>query len=413
MPICNSIRFIFSVFILVLFTSLTVYSQQPALSIQFSRLNEPESLPVIQLKSMDQLLLQFDLADSYNNALSYKITHCDASWVSSGLPFDIYQSGFEMNPLPQGNPSINTLNSFVHYTLILPNDDVSLLYSGNYIIEVVDTYQPDSVFLQARFYVKENLTSCEGNYTASRDADVSKYWHEMQFTCNVPLTVDNPYEDLQFWVTQNRNPHQYKEVKPDYILGNSFSFQSDPGLSWEAGNEFRTFNINDTRFVSEGVQKITFEEGSYHFWFNPLENRRFKRYQYYKDMNGQFRIDKSLSTDVELEADYVHCHFELPLDAPFIQEKVYLMGEFNQFRLDENYQLKWDLAHKAYLGDFLLKQGYYNYLIAVANESEEIDIERFEGNFSLTQNEYLLFVYYQAPGTYYQRLLNILEITRP
>lgn len=392
-------------------------AQVEILSLHISPAGKPEAAPVLQLNSQDILLLEFDIPGSSAATFSYKLIQCDAQWQPSGLFFSDFQTGFELNPVPAPISSINTLFDYQHYSLQIPNEDVEILLSGNYLLELCDPYNSEQIYKQIRFYVCEQTTTITGSYTPSRNADWMKYRQEIQFNCQLQTPVENPYREIQVVVQQNRNPITEKQgIQPDYIKGNELIFSNDANLTWDAGNEFRFFNVNDIRFASEGIQTINFEENQYHYKLLPQEKRRFKRFLSYSDINGQFRIDKTQSKEPEREADYVWIELEMPMEAPFLQEDLYLIGEFSNYLPDSSFICSYSYDKKAYTARFMLKQGYYNYLFALINKDLdkklEIDTERLEGNFSATENEYMIFVYYQPAGERYQRLIGCKSISR-
>ena len=60
----------------------------------------------------------------------------------------------------------------------------------------------------------------------------------------------------------------------------------------------------------------------------------------------------------------------------------------------------------------MLKQGYYNYYYAVVpKETNEIDLDRLEGNSQETENEYTILVYYRPFGTRYDQLVGVSTVT--
>ena len=57
-----------------------------------------------------------------------------------------------------------------------------------------------------------------------------------------------------------------------------------------------------------------------------------------------------------------------------------------------------------YEGILLLKQGFYNYKF-VEKDSEEFSINTISGNHALTENNYLILVYYKEFGNRYDSLI--------
>jgi hypothetical protein len=104
------------------------------------------------------------------------------------------------------------------------------------------------------------------------------------------------------------------------------------------------------------------------------------------------------------EPDYVMVHFQLMSKDP-APGNVYLTGRFSNWKTLPEYKLTYNSAEKYYYGDFLLKQGYYNYQYSVLDSSGVRDDIYFEGNSSLTENAYDIIVYGRLLGDMYDRAI--------
>ena len=84
---------------------------------------------------------------------------------------------------------------------------------------------------------------------------------------------------------------------------------------------------------------------------------------------------------------------------------IYLIGDFNQWTISNNYKLEFNSEYDVYTVNALIKQGVYNYQYAVI---EDRVINTFLNLESLSQKpqEYAAFVYYKDPNLLYDRLLN-------
>ncbi len=69
---------------------------------------------------------------------SYTITHCNADWNPSDLLRSEYMTGFDDNRIEDYEQSMNTEMEYNHYSFTLPNEDVKLLVSGNYIVNIFE-----------------------------------------------------------------------------------------------------------------------------------------------------------------------------------------------------------------------------------------------------------------------------------
>ena len=92
------------------------------------------SLPVITLNGNDKLEICFDEMSHDKQSFSYEIIHCNADWTRSSLSSSEFLNGFDKAYIDDYALSINTTFLYTHYRVELPNNDVQLKISGNYLV---------------------------------------------------------------------------------------------------------------------------------------------------------------------------------------------------------------------------------------------------------------------------------------
>ena len=112
--------------------------------------------PIVSLNPEDYLEISFDELTHQYHRYIYKITHCNADWSPSGLSEIEYLNGFNNNTIDDYKNSFNTTMQYTHYKLFLPNDDVQITASGNYILTVYDDNENDKPILNAVFLLSKN-----------------------------------------------------------------------------------------------------------------------------------------------------------------------------------------------------------------------------------------------------------------
>ncbi len=364
--------------------------------------------PVIRLNSSEQLVLEFDELGEERSDLSYTVQFCNADFSPSDLNPIEYLQGYEENQLNDYQPSFNTRISYNHYYLEFPNDDISPLISGNYVLIVYADYDREKVVLQRRFSVLDEKTRIEGVVRRSSEVSTMMQNQEVEFTVtDAGANMSNPIDFMNVTVAQNNRTDRTRSLlKPDYIAGNRFNFLNPSKLNFPAGNEFRYFNLKTYRYTTDRVIHIGFEEPYYLFTLYPEKPEADLPYSYTQDINGDFLITAENVENPQTEAEYVLADFNFK--APKLPENsdYYVVGSFCDWQISEQNKLTYNFTTEHYELRLKLKQGFYNYeFVQTDGFSDLPDNARTEGNFSETENNYAVYVYYRKPGTYYDALV--------
>jgi hypothetical protein len=372
-------------------------------------LDDPLSIPIIELSGSDKLLLSFDELNGEVKDYTYRFYHCTSKWEKSDLFTSDYIDGFEENQIRDAEMSFNTKQSYIHYSLSFPNDDIKLLLSGNYVIAVYDAYEEEKLVLTRRFHVIEPGATIAGEAKRATNLDFHRSHHEVDFTFWSNIPINDPYQDIKICVIQNgRWDNVISDISPKYIKGNEFIYDYEDEILFPAAGEFRHFNSKDIKFASEGIKSIQYRELFYHFDLEKSELRRFKVYKYKEDINGKLFIDVANGQDNELEADYVISHFSLSMDAPVVDGNIYVFGELSNWEFPMINRMSYNYEKKAYELEIPLKQGYYDYTYAFIRDGEvSADIGYIEGNHYETENDYHIFIYYRDNSSRYDKLIGV------
>ena len=129
-------------------------------AVTFHPVGQPIAPPVVSLaQSQEQgvLELRFDDMTGDYTPWEVQIVHCDRHWQPSDLHPSEYLQGFYSTPTSDDEASFGTKVDFTHHLLRLPNDDLRWTRSGNYLLQIVDPYEPERPLVQRRFVVFEEL----------------------------------------------------------------------------------------------------------------------------------------------------------------------------------------------------------------------------------------------------------------
>lgn len=378
-------------------------------SIKTHKMGWELSEPSIELNGNDKLVVTFDDLSESPGTFAYTITHCNSEWEPTPIFYSDYMDGFEVNEIRDYNFSSGSIISYMHCRVEIPNDDVRLKISGNYIISIFNAYQPEEVLIQRRFIVYEQLISITANI---RQPSAGEYRYSgQQMDLKIGLTgvrVSNPSTEIKTVVCQN---YQFQgciqNVKPVYFIDNEIDYSQPDALIFEGGNEFRIFDTKNIRYQAQGIQSIDFNGGMFHVQLKPDKSRRRDRYTNYSDLNGRFVVSLEQSNHSEIEADYVWTYFSLSTPMELDEGKsVYLFGELTGWQLSPNNKMTYNINRGAYEIRLLLKQGAYSYRYVVANDKTgEVDINHYEGSYFDTENSYMVMVYFKPMGARYERVI--------
>lgn len=364
--------------------------------------------PIIELNGDNQLLFSFDDITENIQDYSYKIIHCTSNWQNSDLSEFDFIDGFTENQIQDYEHSFNTNVDFVHYSLKIPNNEIQLKLSGNYILEVFENFDPDKVIIRQRFMLLDSKVEIKGDVKHPIAIDLRETHQEVDFSILHPnFNIDNPHSDLQVVLTQNSKlDGSEKNLKPIFIRKNELVFDYEKENVFPGGNEFRNFDLKSLRYQTRYIRKITKENGQTNVLLTAGNNRHFKQYIYEQDLNGRFLIDVQERDEPSTEADYCYVTFWLPFDNEIKYGNIYVYGDFCNWTCSDKNKMEYDFETGTYRKTIFLKQGYYNYQYALLENGKKTpDPTYIEGSHWETENDYVIYVYYHDIALNYDMLI--------
>lgn len=366
-----------------------------------------ELSPIIQLNPSRPVEITFDVLGASPEYLTYRVIHCNADWTPSQLTESEYMQGLQNNPLNNYENSFNTKMDYVHYLLNIPNDDLNLLVSGNYVVQVFSE-SGELPILNACFSVVEPQAGIEMTISSNTDKGSNSIYQAVSFEISYGNEIQSPVQDLKVYVSQNnRLDNEARLVKPLSIHSRRAVYDHNPALIFEAGNEYRSFEMTTTQYTGLNIEAIEYHSPYYHSILAPDFRRNNRIYSYYEDINGKVFIRNQDAYDSNIEADYQFVHFYLPCEKPLIDD-VYILSDAFHHILDSRSQMEYSERDQGYVKTVLLKEGYYSYLY-VTNRTSSLpgSTTLVEGNFYQTENEYRVMVYSRTIGMRYDRLIGM------
>ncbi|WP_320019830.1 DUF5103 domain-containing protein [Labilibaculum manganireducens] len=377
-------------------------------TVQMHPVNWELTEPIIELNGDNQLLFSFDDITENIQDYSYKIIHCTSDWHNSGLSEFDFIDGFTENQIQDYEHSFTTNIGFIHYSLKIPNNEIQLKLSGNYILEIYEDFDPEKVIIRQRFMLLDSKVEIKGDVKHPIAIDLRETHQEVDFSILHPnFNIDNPHADLQVVLTQNgRLDGSEKNLKPLFIRKNELVFDYEMENVFPGGNEFRNFDLKSLRYQTRYIKEITKENEQTNVLLTAGNNRHFKQYIYEQDLNGRFLIDVQERDEPSTEADYCNVTFWLPFDNEIKHGDLYVYGNFCNWTCSDKNKMEYDFDTGSYRKTIFLKQGYYNYQYALLENGKKTpDLTYIEGSHWETENNYVIYVYYHDIALNYDMLI--------
>ncbi len=382
-------------------------------TVQFFRKGWEFSQPVLEFGTDQQLILKFDELSEGTSNFYYTITHCDSEWYPSRLVLQEYIEGFMENPVNDYAASVNTTVKYTNYQLVLPNEQVHMLLSGNYLLSVFEEGNRDVPVLTRRFYVLEPLAGIGGEVKKSTFEGYRGRDQEINFSVDYShIGITDPITEVKVVLMQNsRSDNCLRNFKPSLMRNNQLVYDLVGANVFPGGNEFRNFDTKDIRINGLGVLKTEYVDPNYQVTLRADQMRRGNDYLTENDMNGRYLVKNNRANDPDLESDYIFVHFSLQMAEPLAGGNIYVFGGLSDWQCLPANKMTWNFDLKRYEASILIKQGFYDYqYVYIPIGDSRIDNTLLEGSHVETENDYQLFVYYHGFSSRYDRLIGYQSI---
>ncbi len=360
--------------------------------------------PMMRIGTDDKIEITFDEIGNENSWLEYRLVHCNADWQPSRLVDSDFIAGFNAVKIEDFAQSTATFVHFVNYRIELPNENMEILRSGNYLLQVYDPDQPERTLLQTRFQVSGNTAVVAGTYNSRTDRGYNDRYQQLDVTVTTDFyDGSNPFTDYKLEIIRNIGDTESRMIPvPSRVNGNQLIYSHNPSLIFPASNEYRRFESVSNRFPGMNVDSLKYMGSNVHVWLKPDVLRENAEYVFDRTQHGRFIVREYNSTDSNLGADYITVHFLLHTD-PIPDAEIYVDGEMTHGQYDVNNRMYYSEAEGGYVLQMPLKQGAYNYRYVAKDSSGKI--RELDGDKWQTMNQYVVNVWERLPGERADRLI--------
>jgi hypothetical protein len=377
--------------------------------------NNNNVVPIFKLG--ERFDFQFD--DLFGNEADYyyEIIHCDYNWIPSNIPKSDYLQGFDSQKIQEYKNSFNTLQSYSHYNLSIPNEYTRLLISGNYVLSILNSDK--EVVLKRHFILYEDIVRVPLKIKKARTVNNLYAKHNLEFEIiGDNFLFQNPTQSLKVLLLQNGKFNTgIKNIPSQYVIGNTFVYKYDKETQFWAGNEFLNFDSKDIRYANNYISYVNSDNDIYNSHLYTNNDRTNLPYTNLTDINGNFKEQIVNGINPKIESDYSWVYFTLSAPSFMLNKSIYVGGMFNNYSTSPEYKMDYNAKTALYEKAILIKQGFVNYQYLVIDNKGIVDQENaIDGNFYQTENDYSVLVYYKGNADRYEKVIgygkaNSLHIT--
>ena len=381
-----------------------------AKTIQLHRKGDETSVPIVQLRSNEQLQLDFDLIGSDGRPLSVYFYHADRDWRRDLSPTE-YLDSFQRDDILNYTPSRATEVDYVHYQYNFPNESIRFLISGNYVLRVTEQGREGDIVFERPFFVTEQQTNVQ---MALEGVILSGY----------PSTGTQPYALFTPTTSTQATPFNYSvcfarngaldalRCTDQVSLMNqpALEFYLPPAAAFEPIGSAYFLDLTAIRH-SNKIEQIDMTQSPFELGLQP-DLGRLGAEGFGPLLNGQVVVSQVNHdvADPDLAGQYVNVNFNfVPEGNRRYASDVFVIGSFNNWQRSQANKLVWVPENLRYEGKLLIKQGQYDYRY----ESSNAEItRRLSNGVPRLDNTYAAFVYYDDIALQTDRLFSVGSTTR-
>lgn len=360
----------------------------------------PLAGPFLELNGGAPLLLSYDDLSGEWPDHEWTLVHCTADWSAfSDLTEWDYLEGWAPAEVASVENSFGGQWPFAHAEVRIPSRDLKPTRSGNHLLIVHESGDPDAVLLIRRLVIYERLSDVELTFHRPLDARLVPTHQRVEVTVELAPGHRwfNPMQDVRISVIQNVSwPWAAHNIMATQLRGEEVRFARTPRLTFPGGDRWRSADLKSLSYLAPGIERMHERQqgkgGGWSVLLSKDASRRFKLQTSRPDLLGAFTVHNDRFDQVELSSEYLDVTFRLEHKDFGVVPDVHLFGAFTGWTLDPQFKMAYDDVAQEYRLTTRLKQGWIDYQYVVRDGAEV----SFEGNHAGTPNRYHAVVYAPA-----------------
>ena len=340
--------------------------------------------------------------------------------LNGGMLSSEYLRGFTTRDITDYEHSINTSREYTHYWFDFPNEDMAITKSGNYRLTIYEDGNPDNRVAEVDFCVVEPMVKIDTKVRANTDIEFNGRYQQVDVDVDFkPAGIRYQPSEISVVVTQNnRQDNSVTMTQPTFVEPNRLRYINNKALIFEAGNEYHHFDAFSCFYAGYGIDRVYHEMGDYHALLFPNEITK-GQYIHEFDSDGRFVVNAERTNDSDTEAEYLWVYWTLPAEKPWFDGMLYVGGDIFGNELSLRNRMQYDAETKCYWLTALVKQGGYDYqywfvpkvprdqVPSTKVNQSKATLQRTDGSYWQTENEYAVYVYWRPFGARYDRLVGL------
>jgi hypothetical protein len=351
--------------------------------------------PVV-LRDSHPVRISFDVDNVNSENFRIKVFHCTKDWKITASSFvnDEFRN-FTRYQIPYRAAPAGVKGYRWTYSLKIPGFTglERFQYSGNYTFEIWNDDQTE-LLAEGKFFVAERIANealtMYNRYLPSAIAPLNQA-NTAVIKFSIPSQASaesNPlFRNFVNTVVLIRNREIETPCRIDADIRTPNTFVDGYGTdrlefmidNLRPGNEYRRIDLRNADLYPPDELLRPRDGADLSRWL----------FQGAPDEDGTSELVRG-----NRYADYVEFQFELGRPEENSGERIYVVGDFNGWRIDERWRLQYDAGAKQYTLATLLRRGAYDYQY-VLNGSDWIALE---GNDWRTVSLYTALLYYSDPN---------------